>query len=518
MSKKVERNLNITLKNDDGADKEELIISFSAFMKQLKRFFIFWLVAAIIAAILIPVYFAVFTADQHKNMRALISFNYDGVEQGLAPDGSKFDINMLKSPTVIEQTLTDMGLPLTMLEPIRQGISFEGVVPANAIDRIAVYKSAYDSGNIQAAKEILDTTYFPTQYTVTFNYSAAGLSSDKAVEVFNGILNNYGEYFFKTYGFNEALGSAVTTLDYKTYDYPEQIDVFTESLRSMQNYISTLSASDTTRFRSTVTGYTFADLSQAIGTINDVDLAVLSAKILNNNVTKDKNYLLDYYERRIEVLSQEAAVAEGQVKTLTEAIANYQVGSVVVYADGSEKSYNSPSESYDKLFEQLTNQQRTMTTKQEQLKDMQTRLNRLKLQPAASPETIADVDAQMAALSTKVNDLLNKTNATANEYYETVYLANSYKVLVPASSSGLTLSTSIIKASVEPMVIVEALLFVVYFGFAFCYSLFIVNRAKRQEKHAAEAAAPEDEEDDEDDEDASEAETEKSASKKNKKA
>ena len=488
MSKKVERNLNITLKNDEGAEKEEMIISFSAFIKQLKRFFIFWLVAAIIAAILIPVYFAVFTADQHKNMRALISFNYNGIEQGLAPDGSKFDINTVKTPTVIEQTLTEMGLELTLLESIRQGISFEGVVPSNAIDRIAVYKSAYDTGNIQAAKEILDTTYYPTQYIVTFNYSAAGLTSEKAVEVFNGLLNNYGTYFFKTYGFNEALGSAVSALDYKTYDYPEQIDVFTDSLHSMQNYISSLSASDTTRFRSTVTGYTFADLSQAIKTISDVDLAILSAKILNNNVTKDKNYLLDYYERRIEVLSQEAAVAEAQIKALDESIASYQVGSVVVYSDGSEKSYSSPSDSYDTLFEQKVTQQKTLASKQELLKDMQTRLNRLKLQPAASPEMIADVDSQMADLSAKVNDLLNKTNATANEYYETVYLANSYKVLVPASSSGLTLSTSIIKASIQPMVIAEAMIFVVFFGFSFCYSLFIVNREKRREKRAEAAA------------------------------
>lgn len=491
MSTKEDRNLNITLNTNENENKEEIIISFSAFIKQLKRFLIFWLVAAILAAILIPVYFAIFTADQHKNMLALVSFNYKGIEQGLAPDKSKFDVNTMKNPSVIEKTLSQMGLDLTELEAIRQGISFEGVTPANAIDRIAVYKTAYDNGNIQAAKEILDTTYFPTQYIVTFNYSQAGLTSTQAVEVFNGILENYGTYFFETYGFNEALGSAVTALDYKTYDYPEQIDVFTDSLRSMQSYISQLSSSDTTRFRSTATGYTFADLSQAIKTISDVDLAILSAKILNNNITKDKSYLLDYYERRIQVLSQDCAIAQAQIEAIDQSIASYQVGSVIVYSDGSETTYNSPSDTYDSLFEQKVAQQKTLASKQETLRDIQTRMNRLKLQPVASAESLEDIDAQMASLSTKVDDLLNKTNATANEYYESVYLANSYKILVPASSNGLTLSTSIIKSAIEPLVIVEALFFVIYFAYSFLYALLLVNRAKRHENAAAKAMAAE---------------------------
>lgn len=496
MAKKEERNLNITLKNQE-EDREEIIISISAFIRALRRFVIFWLVAAIIIGVLVPVYFALFTADQHKNLQALVSFNYSGIEKGLAPDGTKFDVNTLKNPAVIEQTLTEMGLPLTHLEGIRQGISIEGVTPTSVIDNFTVYKTPYEAGSISAAQKILETTIYPTQFIVTFNYSASGLVDKQPVEVFNLMLNNYSQYFFETYGYNRALGSAILALDYKTYDYAEQIDVFDNSLSSIQNYVSTLSKQDNTHFRSTTTGNSFSDLSQAISTIRDVDLNMLSAQILMNNITKDKQQLMDYYTRCIENFTRDATATEAQLNAVTQSITEYQVGTVIVYADGDGgTTYNEPSSAYDDLFEQKVTLQRTLTAKREQIKDYQKRLNRLKTQPA-NTTTLEDMDARMDALSAKINDLINKTNATANDYYETVYLSNAYQVLVPATSSGLTTTKSVIKSAIEPLFIIEALLFVLFFGYAFCYSLITETRKRRAIKLAEHNAADDDDNDEE---------------------
>ncbi|MBR1458769.1 MAG: hypothetical protein IJ595_05255, partial [Oscillospiraceae bacterium] len=102
--KQVERNVNITLKNEEEKG-EEIVISFSAFVAQLKRFVLLWIVLALVIAILVPVFSILTASDQHKNLTALVSFNYDGIEQGLAPDGTSFDPNTLKSPAVIESAL-----------------------------------------------------------------------------------------------------------------------------------------------------------------------------------------------------------------------------------------------------------------------------------------------------------------------------------------------------------------------------------------------------------------------------
>ena len=225
MANKDEKFLNVTLKSEEASDKDEIIISFSGFIKQLRRFLIFWLVLAIIVGILIPVSSAVFTADQHKNLSALVSFNYSGVEKGLAPNGSTFDVNTLKSPIVIEKALTSLNMPLDRLESIRSGITIEGIVPQDAIDRITTYRSIFEQGNLNAGQKMLETAYFPTQFRVTYNYSGSGMKGEDSVEVFNTILNKYSEYFFETYGFAEDEISFTGTLNLKLQDSDTWITV-----------------------------------------------------------------------------------------------------------------------------------------------------------------------------------------------------------------------------------------------------------------------------------------------------
>ena len=68
--------------------EEEVVISLSAFLKVLKRFLLIWIVIAIIIAAIVPAYVTLFQSDQYKNLRAMISFNYSGIENGKAQMGA----------------------------------------------------------------------------------------------------------------------------------------------------------------------------------------------------------------------------------------------------------------------------------------------------------------------------------------------------------------------------------------------------------------------------------------------
>ncbi|MFT2621812.1 hypothetical protein ACMWQU_25420, partial [Escherichia coli] len=85
------------------------------------------------------------------------------------------DVNSVKSPVVIEAALSKLGRPLGELESIRQNITFEGIIPSDVIDRMSAYKSIYESGSgsaLSAAESMLETSYYPTQYKVIFDYSS----------------------------------------------------------------------------------------------------------------------------------------------------------------------------------------------------------------------------------------------------------------------------------------------------------------------------------------------------------
>ncbi len=476
-----EQYLNITLKNQEEDEKNQIVISFSGIIKQMKRFVLIWLVLAIISGILIPVGYSVFASDQHKNLSALVSFNYDGIEKGKAPDGSTFDPYSIKSPAVIEKALTTLGKDLTSLESIRQGISIRGVIPSDAQDKITMYQSIYEQGNLNAGERMLEVTVNPTQFKVVFNYSQTGFEGANAVELLNTILTCYSEYFFETYGFNQALGSAVTALNYEDYDYSQAIDVFDSTLSTLQDYVSNLSSSDTTRFRSTVTGYTFSDLSESISTLREVDLDVISSYVTVNTVTKDKNTLLSYYNYRIENLNRQKKIAEDELKTVTDSIQSYVKDTIIIYGENQDTTqYTQSSQAYDDLIKRKINAQKSVSTYSQKVDELQKRVSELNGKNAASKEKREKVEQDLKTLSNKINELLKKVNDTANEYYETVYLSNAYSILVPASTSALMTTQSIIKAATEPILIIEALLFVLYLGVAFVLALIYENRKKKQ--------------------------------------
>lgn len=471
--------LNVKLENEN-ENENEIIISFSGIIRQLKRFLLIWLVAAIIVGVLVPVGYAIFSSDQHKNLSALVSFNYDGIEKGKAPDGSTFDPYSIKNPAVIEKALTSLGQDLTQLEAIRQGISVEGIVPSDAQDKITMYKSIYEQGNLNAGEKMLEVSVNPTQFKVTFNYSKSGFQGQQAVDLFNTILTCYSEYFFETYGFNQALGSAVTALDYTEYDYAQAIDVFDSTLSTLQEYVNNLSSEDTTRFRSNATGYTFSDLSKSISTIREVDLDVISSYVTVNTVTKDKATLLAYYNYRIENLERDKKISEDELKVVTDAIEKYEKDTIIIYGDNQDTSqYTQASVAYDNLITRKINAQKAVSTYSQRIDQYQKRVSELNGKSAANNTKVEKVEADLETLSKKVSKLLKEVNDTANEYYETVYLSNAYSILVPATTSALATTKSIIKAAMEPLLILEALMFVAYFGSSFILALIVENRKKK---------------------------------------
>ena len=130
----------------------------------------------------------------------------------------------------------------------------------------------------------------------------------------------------------------------------------------------------------------------------------------------------------------------------------------------------------------------------------QQRVNALKGKAGASQDKIEKVEKDLAGLNKKINELLDITNITANEYYESVYLGNAYSILVPPSSSALNTTKNVLDSSMEVLLIAEALILVIYIMAAFCTALLQDTKKAHAEKVAGgKEAKSSDEEDDEKD-------------------
>ena len=391
---------NVMIVQNAVQDEEDTItIPVVEIFHQLRKYVLLWVLIAVVAAGLVFGGSLVAYSSKSTPLTAMVGFSYDGIESGLDPNGNEFDANSIKTPSIIQETLSDLGLSEKSVDLVRNGLTISGVVPEDTIDELTAYKSIFDSTNsIEAAKQMMDVSYYPTQFEVQFQYTNLGLSRSQAADLLNTLLSNYRIYFMRTYGFNKSFGDALNSVDYTGYDYPQALDLLNNSLNSLQNYVSTLVDSDNTRFRSTETGYTFTDLQAAVSTLKTVDYATLTSYVLGKNVTKDKSSLETYYQYQIDTLNRSLTSAQEKLNTIIDSINKYQKDSYVLMASADGTTSNAltqPSEAYDDLISQKTDAQSEVSSYQSRIKDYQTRLDTLKKTAVASKADQEKVDIRL---------------------------------------------------------------------------------------------------------------------------
>ncbi len=486
MASNNDRNINIMLQNPQD-EEDEVVISISTVIKKLKKYFLIWVVSAVVIFMLSFGYAFLSTHVIKKpSLQALVGFSYSGIEKGLDPSGRKFDPYSISNPNVIERAINSLGLDMSQLEKVREGIVIKGLTPKDAMDRLTVYESILEkasSGQLAIADKMLETSYYPTQFQVVFNYNNTTLSSSDAVNLFNEILEQYQTYFYEEYGYNESLGTAMSAVSYKDYDYSEALDVFQTNLNSMMKYVKQLSNEDSTRFRSAATGYTFDDLYQATKTIRDIDLDKISSYITVNNVTKNKDDTLAYYDYRLKALNRNKAQYEEQIASINESIESYQKDEIYIFnSETNDTNMHSTvaSAQYDKMIQEKNNLTESLAEIKQSIVYYTERQTALKSKPASKGDT-ERIETDMENLYNKVTQLTEDICNTADDYFQNVTFKNAYSILVPASDSVATRTSSVIENAKKPLILLEGFVVVVYFGIALVEAFVTDTKKKKAE-------------------------------------
>lgn len=468
------KNVNLIVKNEE-EHKEEVVVSLTAIIRKLKKYFLAWFMVAVIVGGLIGGVSIFFSTTSSTPVRALVSFTHSGIEKGKNPDGSVFDPNSMKNPLVLERALSACNMKQDLLEVVRSDIEIEGIVPEDIYDRLTTYRNILETastGQLAAANAMLDQTWHSTQYKVIFNYKKAKISRTEAVHLVNAILDSYRDFYFEKYGYNEALGNVLNSMDYTEYDYAEAVDMFRTSLNSLNRYVSNLSSDDTTRFRSTTTGLTFADLKSSISAIKDLDLDLISSYLNLNNITKDKDRLQAYYEFRIENLARQQKTDEETLAAVNAAFDSYEKDQVIIFSDSIANTESTiASDEYDKLINRKISAQNALSETKESIEYYKERLNTLRKTTVGSTDKVKKIEEDLARVDKKVKDLVQAVNDTADDYYQNVSLANAYNVLIPATADISTTIRSGISMAIIPVFGLEALLFVAYLLVSFIEAL-----------------------------------------------
>ena len=355
-----DKNVFLTIRNDERNDDEELRVDFGLILKHAKRFFALWLCLA----------FALGCLSGGLGLLAQRVLA-EHVTRTLISAQSGYDITKIKAPSVIEDALNELGLDVLDMEDFQNAVEISGLIPSEAYERLSMYYDLINknssSTNVDSLTALLDSGYDVSQYIVSFHYRDAHLSQREGVAFLNALLRAYRNYCVRVYTHDLSMGNSLSVIDYREYDYAEAANIFSNALDSATSYLSSLEGIAGS-FRSTETGLTFQDLHRTANLLRSVDLDRISSYIVIHSVSEnDAETEIAYYRWRIEQLEQQRSVQRTRFYALEDSINNYRKDDILIINGVNGNSVvSSPTDvnaNYDSMIQDKLNAEASIASR-----------------------------------------------------------------------------------------------------------------------------------------------------------
>ncbi len=423
----------IQVNQNKGQNSELDLVNVFSHMGKKKRLISYLLALAILIGCTIGAFYSGLEHFLGKvsYARAMITFQFDGIESGLDPNGAAFDINLIKSPYVIQGALLARGYDESYVEKVRENLSIDGVIPKDALERITVINNMAKRDS-KYYEQLLDVSYFPSEY-VLYLYDDGTFSSKELPQILDGIIDSYKQYFMDTYANTEVLSVTSNLLSGDDYDYGESIDLVTTQMDIMLSYVRQR-MKDAPDFRSSSTGLSFQDIVTSLEFVKTVDINRLSSFVQSQSLTKDKFRQQEYYEYMIRNCSNRISELQTRLDSVATTISNYEKDPVVIVSNSdSTLEYGQKNQYYDSLITEQQELTREIAQTNTSLNQYYLLLSQLSEASTSADQASYDyADSLLTRLNTTISSWGDLIEETTQEYYSTTLFSNAVKKTVPA--------------------------------------------------------------------------------------
>lgn len=391
--------------------------SIKTILRRLRKYG--WIIPIIagVAALL----FYIYANKKAQYYTASVVIEYKNSEDGKNPDGTDIDTSEIKNSYITGKALKSLGIDNINADVVSNQITIDPIITD---EEQALYESKLEHGE--------DYTIMTNQYKITLSASTT-YGADYTKNMLNQILEEYMQYYGEKY--IDTLGTTDNLDDVLNsgYDYIEIMDLIEDSLSlSIETLNSKISSDDT--FRSSTTNMSFSDL------VNEFNFyyskaSSITAQIINDQITKDRDVLLAKYEKKNTDMDLETSSNEKKISDIKDIIDSY----VSMMEDSGNASFADEDilESvYDEYDKNYSNEKHT-TSYDELMEDyvasrigcekndIETAYNEYIIEKftnaneQSSDEVQENITSQISALLEKVDTLFDdfsKTNADYNKY------------------------------------------------------------------------------------------------------
>lgn len=407
-----------------------------------------WLIILItIVALIITGVGTYLMLPNSKSVVAIIEMNYPGIELGQNPDGSNFDIMQVKSPYVIESALKEMELEDIGVksDEIRRNIDITPIIPDDVAERA--------ENMIRQGSEYI---YHPSEFKITYKVNKA-FSYNQGISLVEAIISEYHKYFNSLYSNTKTIEKTIGSMDYTEYDYPDVVQVMNTQINTVQEFLKRKTEEDS-NFRSSETGYSFADLNRSFDILITVDTSKLESLVNSNTLTKDRDKLIKAYEYKVKKMELDRAKKNSEAEEAKKLMDQFKKEDFVIIPDGTGKDLRTenPQSYYNTLAETAIKASIEATALQHEIDYYKKEIERLvSVSDRANIQLTTEADQLINTTKEKLLDLINTTNQTIEDYYSYKYGSSIRQVAPAVMVSGISIF----------MNIAIALAFGLFFGF-----------------------------------------------------
>ena len=275
-------------------------------LRYLKRFSFLIFLLSLAGSLLIYLY-----ADNKQAYTASVVIKYtnSGVADGYAPDGSKLDVNEIYSSAVISQAMDALGAS-GKLSNIRSNVTVTPIIPDD--------QQRINDALIEKGEEV---TYFPNTYRVSLVVSGKQ-GANYARNMLDAILQSYCTYYTEKYVEQKLSLNPSSHLLENGYDYYECIRILENDTNDMQNFLLA-KREHYPDFRSSKTGYTYADLCAIYSSFKKYTIPELYAQVLSGPQIRDGTVLQEFLANSIADSNQTEQVDTGRRTSIEQLIDEY---------------------------------------------------------------------------------------------------------------------------------------------------------------------------------------------------
>lgn len=280
---------------------------------RLSRYIKKWIpwIAGICLAATVGVY--LYLSDSQTYIAsAVINYDSEGAEEGLTPLGTELDVDEIKSSAIMSKVMEDLELN-------EQTYSLDSLIARLDITEVA-------DEDEEARKEAMleegeEYTYQPTTYIISFEANSRE-GQGFARKVLDKVLDVYFTEYSQNYLNTGYAANSLSDLDENDYDYIEMLEIVEDNITETVSFLEQCTETNP-YYRSSSTGLSFGDLTGELNSIRSVDISSLYSKILEYQISKDKELLLSNYRERINNYEITNTIEEEQIADVVEIMDSY---------------------------------------------------------------------------------------------------------------------------------------------------------------------------------------------------